>query len=291
MGGVRGVFLRWSPADCIKAADYTLERFRSLGAKVETPNRIERARDLVRQANLFNVQYDRRDRTTEFGVAEAQRTIFETFLIVKDLQPPSAETRKKLRSILRAPEVPVLDGDDPGRDAQAELFTGAIFRAAGFHVDVGEPDLRIRSGIRVWGVAVKRVKSDRQFSKRVRKAQQQLAGQGLYGFIVVNPEIFLARAYAQDSAADLSVILFDKTGDWVNYLEQDQTLDRVLAVVGLATSFRLVRSPKQAFEFGLHIHYRFVTKGEPAELAAIRAMSETMMASLKESFDRIRIPE
>jgi len=289
MGGVRGAFLRWDPADSIRAADYTLQRLRSFGVRLPAPNRVEWARDLIRRASLFNVQYDRRDQTA-VEVVEAQRTIFETFLIVRDLQPPSADTIKKLESIVRAPNLAALP-DDPGRDAQAELFTGAVYRAAGFYVDSGEPDLRISIGSRVWGVAVKRVKSDRHYARRVKKAQKQLANQSLYGFIVVNPEIFLARARAKDPDADLSSVMFDKTGDWVDYLTQDQTLDRVLGVVGLASSFQLVRSPQgHTFEFRLHIHFRFVTQGDARELAAIKRVSNGMMASLKATLASLRIP-
>jgi hypothetical protein len=290
MGGVRGVFLRWSPADAVRAADITITRLKDFGVTLRPSNRIERARDLVHRSNLFDVQFDPSNRSTEIGVAEAQKTIFETYLLVKDLQPPVPKTIRILGTIAHAPDLPALTGDDHGRDSQAELFTGAMFRAAGFRVDPGEPDLRVSPNGKVWGVAVKRVKSDRQFQARVRKAQEQLAGQKLYGFIVVNPDILLGKLYAANPEADLSTMLFERTGDWVNYLNQDATLDRVLAVMALGTSFKLVRNGRQrSFEFGLHIHQRFVTNGADSEMAAIRRLSQTMMRNLQNSLSNLRV--
>lgn len=291
MGGVRGVFLQWSPADAVRAADLTIARLLRFGVTLQPSNRIAHARDLIRQSSQFDVQFDPSDRSTEVAVAEAHKTTFETYLLVRDLQPPELKTIKMLRKIAHAPDLPLLTGDDPGRDLQAELFTGAMFRATGFRVDPGEPDLRVSPNGKVWGVAVKRVKSDRQFEARVRKAQGQLAGQGLYGFIVVNPDVVLGKIRAANPAADLSALLFDRTAVWVDYLDHDSTLDRVLAVMALGTSFRLVRSGRQrSFELTLHFHPRFVTNGAKSEMAAIRGLANTMMQNLKSSLEGLSVP-
>jgi hypothetical protein len=290
MGGARGLFLAWSPEETLRAADLTIARLIQFGVTLRPSNRIARARDLVRRSDQFDVQFDPSNRATELAVAEAKKTIFETYFLVKDLQPPTAQTIKMLRKIAHASDLPRLTGDDHGRDFQAELFTGAVFRAAGFHVDHGEPDLRVSPNGRVWGVAVKRVKSDRQFEARVRKAQKQLANQELYGFIVVNPEILLAKTYAANPTTDLSAMMFDRTGDWVDYLDRDDTIDRVLAVLALGTSFKLVRDGRRrSFEFRLHVHFRFVTNGAPSELAGIRQLSEAMLHNLKTSLSRFTI--
>ena len=291
MGGARGLFVAWSPDETVRAGDLTIARLKQLGVALRPSNRIARARDLVRRTNQFDVQFDPSDRTTEFAVSEAKKTIFETFFLLRDLQPPTPKTIGVLRKIAHAPDLPRLTGDDHGRDFQAELFTGAVFRAAGFHVDAGEPDLRVSPNGRVWGVAVKRVKSDRQFEARVRKAQKQLANQKLYGFVVVNPEILLARTYAANPGADPSAMLFDRTGDWVDFLDQDATIDRVLAVLALGTSFRLVRVGRQRqFHFRLHVHFRFVTNGAASEITAIRQLSAGMMQNLTTSLCKLSVP-
>jgi hypothetical protein len=290
IGGARGLFVAWSPNETVRAADLTIARLLQFGVALRPSNRIARARDLVRRTNQFDVQFDPSDRSTEFAVAEAKRAIFETFFLVRDLQPPTPTTISVLRKIAHAPDLPRLSGDDHGRDLQAELFTGAVFRAAGFHVDTGEPDLRVSPNGKVWGVAVKRVKSDRQFEARVRKAQKQLANQKLYGFIVVNPEILLAKTYRANPETDLSAMLFDRTGDWVDYLDRDATIDRVLAVLALGTSFKLVREGRQrSFEFRLHVHFRFVTNGAASEIAAIRQLSAAMMQNLTTALSRLSV--
>ena len=42
---------------------------------------MENAKDLLRQAERFNIQFDLRNRKTEIAVAEAHKTGFETFLM------------------------------------------------------------------------------------------------------------------------------------------------------------------------------------------------------------------
>ena len=54
---------------------------------------------------------------------------------------------------------------------------------------------------------------------------------------------------------------------------------------------QVVKDPSgQSFIFAQHIHHRFVTNGQPAELAGIKSLAEDMMANLKSSFANLRVP-
>jgi len=55
MGGVRGVFLRWTPEDGVCAADYTITRLTGFGVPLRSSNRVARARDLVRRSNQLTI--------------------------------------------------------------------------------------------------------------------------------------------------------------------------------------------------------------------------------------------
>lgn len=278
-GGLRTQLVAWSNADAIAAADATVTRLRELGVSVKPGNRLVAARDLISQADRFAVQYGHGSMETELAVAEANRTVFEQSLIVKRVQVHDEATRKRLEEMIAGPLVPTGRWDRP-RDTQLELFAAVIFWGAGFRVDWGEPDLIASRPGFAYGIAVKRVSSDRQFRKRVREAQKQLIQHGRSGFIVVGAEPYLTRLYRAARSADLRAALFQKTGEWVDYLAVTKP-DRVLGVTGLATSFRLARDGLRFWlEFQVHIHPRFVVHGRPEELAQVDAVGQDMIASL-----------
>jgi hypothetical protein len=193
LAGGRVEFAKWSNLDALRAGGWTLDMLRDLGVKVGSENRLRRAVDLVRQCTGLSVRLGGPTSDTTVALSEALRTVFEQYMIVKYLNSVDDQARKKLGLMLKGPEVPVETGDDPGRDVQAELFSGVLLRGAEYRVDLGEPDLVISRGAKRLGVAVRRVKSDRGFRRRVVEAQRQLERQGLYGFIVVNPELLLYR--------------------------------------------------------------------------------------------------
>jgi hypothetical protein len=194
--------------------------------------------------------------------------------------------------MLRGPDLPATTGDDQGRDAQAELFTGIIFKAAGYRVDLGEPDLLISSRARKWGVAVKRVKKDRRFPERIRKAQRQLENQRLFGFVVVNPEMLLARWLSSgDSHEVVSKRLFERTNEWVGQIDGSQPGNRVLALMALATAFNARRhGDRFRFTFGVYIHQQYIAGGSPTEIRAVKRIGAAMYSAINSKLGRYAKP-
>lgn len=285
-GGFRYTLGGWSPKDAITAAEATLEQLRNFGVKVPAENRLAKARALVEQAETLNVQLGPSDWSMELALAEANRTIFEHYVIVRGLSHVDETARKKLGRMLRGSATPEESRDDHARDEQAEFFTAALLCGAGFRVDLGGPDLLLTRHKTRIGVAVKRVKSDKQFAKRVMAAERQLEKDGLYGFIVVNAALFLMRLYRSNRSADLSAALWAKTNEWISILDLEKANTRVLAVIGLATSFTHVGSGGRALAFNLHFHPQFIVESGSAAEQNIRQTIETMGRSMSETVRR-----
>ena len=285
LGGSTQPFAAWSAEQMIGAADGGLTRLADLGVEVQSDNRLLRARDTIERCERLNVQLGPGDPRMERTLAEANKTVFEIQLALRGLANPTKAVRKKLRIMLRGLDVPMDMQNDHARDEQAEFVTAALFCAAGYTVDVAEPDLIIRKGARQLGVAVKRVKSDRQFQARVRKANDQLRDSKLQGLIVVNPELMLARAYYQDRTADLSRLLFDRTIEWMRYAEYADPTSPLLGVIGLATSFRWVAGGNgRQFAVKLHFVPRLVTHEDMGGLSyvhgAVKALTGAILRTL-----------
>ena len=277
LGGIRETFGAWTAEKTIAAADMTVARLRDFGISVPSNGRLPRAQAEIARAERFHVRLGTTDRAMEEALAEANRTVFELYYIVSRLQPPNRQTTKKLRVLLGGPSVPDDSRHDPARDTQAEFFSAALLRAAGYAVTWGEPDLIITRDNRSFGVAVKRVTSDEQFRRRVRKAAAQLRAANLTGLIIVNAERFLARAYARDRDVNVSTELYRKTGEWVNYIDESDLNDRILIVAGLATSFRLQRpSVGRQFDFMVHFHPHFVVEPGPEPLDTVHRVAAGM---------------
>lgn len=75
-----------------------------------------------------------------------------------------------------------------GRDTQFELFIGAICQAAGFTpVEYPDPpDVTCHVNGAAIGVEAKRIKSEGQVNKRIRKAAKQIHGSGIPGVIALD---------------------------------------------------------------------------------------------------------
>lgn len=137
------------------------------------------------------------------------------------------------------------------------------------------------------GVAIKRVTSTRedQIEKRLRQARDQLTRNELRGLVVVNAERYLARAHYSNRGADLSAELFRKVTRWLDYIHGRDSLTRVVGVVGVATSIRLVR-PTQSFDLRLHFHLRFLIARE-SETQALRERVEKLSLRIAEGLQGI----
>lgn len=87
-------------------------------------------------------------------------------------------------------ELPEDSGDlTRGRDAQFELFVGAIGRRVGLdvsHFGEGQPDWLMRTGLRAWTVETKRAKSAKAVNRLSEKAAKQIERSLVGGVIVID---------------------------------------------------------------------------------------------------------
>jgi hypothetical protein len=101
----------------------------------------------------------------------------------------SAPTFKALiKRALRDPALPQESGTEtPGRDAQFELFVGALCHSAGLQpVSYEEPDVVCTLEGQQWAIAAKRVKSLASLEQRVKEAARQIRRAGLPGVIAID---------------------------------------------------------------------------------------------------------
>jgi hypothetical protein len=92
-----------------------------------------------------------------------------------------------LRKVIADSALPKHDSHrSAGRDAQCELHVAAICEKAGMAPELAEPDICCSvDGIR-YGIAVKRVKSESQIEKHIRKASRQIELAELPGHIAMD---------------------------------------------------------------------------------------------------------
>lgn len=142
-------------------------------------------------------------------IAASHRLAWETFLVtvaaIEDRRNPSTPfTTDRFKSLLGGPLVDEGRDGSP-RDTQFELTVAAHFRLASCSVHDGEPDLRLRYGEELVGVAAKRVRSlnPDQVQKHARRAAQQIAATGTRGWIAINLDSRFAEVDFDQPEVDL----------------------------------------------------------------------------------------
>ena len=92
----------------------------------------------------------------------------------------------------------------------------------------------------------------------------------------------------QDRGVDLSATLYRKVTEWLDYIDIRDPQNRVQAVVGMATSFRLGRGPAgQIFEGLVHFHPRFVAESSEAAVRAIDNLASAIAKSMATELSRL----
>jgi len=288
LGGRRSTILSWDHARLISAAEQSIARLESLDVKVPPNSRIRVAIKDLNRVERFSVVLGHGDRTTERLVLESRRTITELFAVVAKLHVPDDAIKRRLQCMLGGVPVPIVGRHDPARDAQAEVFAGSMLFSAGFEVISGEPDLIIgRAGFKI-PVAVKRMTSPANFAKRMREARDQIEAFGSPGYIVVTADQYLANEYEKDRGADLSSLHYRKVAELTDALKLDPTIDCVLGIIGISTSFRHNPNSQRDMIIGVHFHQRFVTWGTPDRLQKAEEggaiISSNLLCSLEALF-------
>jgi hypothetical protein len=167
------------------------------------------------------------------GYLEAQRTLIEQYFITTALRRAGPKLVERLAWLLSGSDTPDEDRHTTPRDVQFELFVAGVLVHGGvLDVSLGEPDLRIRAGNQFLGVAVKRLSSNRQMTRRLSEAVQQLRRAGLQGFIVMNLDSF-ASSRPPHSARQACA---DQVHALRLCLEDIRAADVVGGIIGFATT-------------------------------------------------------
>lgn len=133
-----------------------------------------------RSTNAYDFDYRSR-------VSESHRVLLEFYVISAALDEVDGIDEQRLAAAVGGQSDPQSETSTTARDAQFELLVTALIHHAGIQdVTVGEPDIRIRAGSQVVGVAAKRLSSEAQLAKRLRSAAGQLKRLGGYGVIALN---------------------------------------------------------------------------------------------------------
>lgn len=166
-------------------AAFVIENIRALGLKLNASSR------LMRQCKLLSRPSPISPSDPQFELAlEAERDMqLLGFVFDQPHLDKSSPTFKALvRRTLGDPALPQESGGEtPGRDAQFELFVGALCHSAGLlPVSYEEPDVVCTLEGQRWAIAAKRVKSLASLEQRVKEAAKQIRRAGLPGVIAID---------------------------------------------------------------------------------------------------------
>lgn len=184
----------FGPTALIAAVEWTRERLAAFGVPYPAGNRLQRARALMEDVNSRRVVLTPDGEDLD-RVTEAQWTILEQYIVTRALGRPSRTLRelqrRKIEEMLSGTEVPETDQNHLARNIQFELYVAALLTMGDVPAVLAEPDIVFDYFGTPRGLAAKRVRSLRQAVRRADEAAEQLAANGLQGFVVVNVDLLL----------------------------------------------------------------------------------------------------
>lgn len=200
----------WTDLHGFNAGQIAIARLSKFGVRLpDTCRLLEAMRRIER--SLMHGNVDTYDADYVRRVAESHRVLLEFYVISAALEEVGGFDRQRLAAAVRGNSDADSDTSTRARDAQFELLVTALIHHAGIQdVEVGEPDIRIRAGSDVFGVAAKRLSSEAQLTKRLRNAAGQLKRLGGYGVIALNLDQPLSRT-AHLHGVDRARALFHET--------------------------------------------------------------------------------
>lgn len=141
-----------------------------------------------------NLQFARKELHVVRGINENNEALLEGGRDFAELSVaarallPSADPAllKKFQSALGGASSATGESNPASRNIQFELFLAAILRSAGVQVVFAEPDLRLRCGEQMLGIAVKRILSAERIPREVHEGGKQIERQGLRGFVALS---------------------------------------------------------------------------------------------------------
>lgn len=182
------------PRTRVEGAAWVIARVRELGLSPEPTSRLM---EMHRVLSRGHVPFDDPD----FPAAlESLRDLHQLVFVFTQMEAHGDRPsfRKLVTHLLNDSALPQHDLENsPGRDKQFELYLAAICQKAELlPVGYDEPDVTCHVNGTKFGIAAKRVKSRNrsQIRKHVRKAADQLKGQGLPGIVALDLTLSRNRA-------------------------------------------------------------------------------------------------
>lgn len=159
---------------------FASEVFRNVGVVPPATGRLENARRLVERH-----QGDRlRDASPRLRreIAEADRTAWDFYVIASAVNElavmRSDAVVARIRDMMLGAPLPHAEKRTIGRDAQFELYVGALLALSRFDISPGEPDFRLQLNGETIGIACKRLRSlnPNKLRQRFDDALYQISG-------------------------------------------------------------------------------------------------------------------
>src|ERR1700722_5404443 len=175
-------------------ADYVISSIEARGITLEPTSRLCKMRNVLfaPDGKPKVVPSD----SADFDISlEANRDFQQLAFVFDQLSAtiPPREFDTKLKALVHDDPLPQddSDGSSTGRDAQCELYVAAICAKAGLDPIIAEPDILCTLNHVKWAVSIKRIKSKRQFGKRMRKAVEQAQRVDLPSIVVADVSIMV----------------------------------------------------------------------------------------------------
>ena len=169
-----------------------LRIFAKLGVTAPANNRLERAIQRLEAVNDAPETLSAMSDADAQVLLEANRTVFEAFVVawtlVERRRPTQPLHISNLVAFFEGADTPSADSNSDARNIQFELVVGAHLVLGGAHILPLEPDYSLRYQGADVGLAVKRLTSTNPntLATRLREAVGQIEGTKGVGFVAVN---------------------------------------------------------------------------------------------------------
>jgi hypothetical protein len=165
------------------------EQFERLGVPTVPSSRINSYRAAFESLKRAAAEERRLDLSLAEMMLHATVELAQLKTIIKAATAATERTAwdEQLRRLISGMSIPTPGSKhSPAHDFQFETFLAAVAELSGYKVSFDEPDVVVRDGTRVFGIAAKRPRSKRRIEKNCRKAANQIRQSGLPGIVALD---------------------------------------------------------------------------------------------------------
>lgn len=221
------------PQTRVEQAAYIVERVKSLGVRINSSSRLM---EMLRTLESGNIEWDDR----RFPIAlESIRDMYQLRLIVDEMDAhrDNPRFRASVQKLLLDAALPQDSTSGTlGRNTQFELYLAAIALRGGLlPVEYDEPDVTCTVGNAKFAIAAKRLKSLKQFERRVKEGADQIRRAKLPGIIALDLTIArnpANRPITSGIESQLSVALAHAKNSQL-FGQNERRIDRWVAASGV----------------------------------------------------------